>query len=414
MKKTLLISLLFINTLLSFAGPGDTVVVQAFRFGSPQDAWFVFPKDTMRCEKILMKYTLKCDPAQSPACGEWDYLTYTYLYKHTGLIDSSFIHQPVYTVDGNTPDSISYMNTPSYSYHPSWQFNIVHSDTSSFATHSLGSGSISSNAPFGTSAPVSRTQYLWRADEMITAGISPGSITGLQFYLQTLGGEMHNLTISIKATTLDSLAQSTFTTAGFTTVYSHTTQFATTGWNSLQLTTPFNWDGTSNLLIDIAYDNAEALTDNVISCTATTYTSGLTNSGADRVAAFHSYGYVSVPMNDKLATIDSAVTVAFWCFGAPAQPMEGTAFEAVDSIGDRLLNSHLPWSDSNVYWDAGYRAPSYDRINKLAVTSEIKGQWNYWAFTKKCSNRFHENLSQRNFMVQRYRKKKTHERNKSV
>ncbi|MGZ4078229.1 MAG: peptide-N-glycosidase F-related protein, partial [Bacteroidia bacterium] len=118
----------------------------------------------------------------------------------------------------------------------------------------------------------------------------------------------------------------------------------------------------------------------------TTFSSGLTNAGTDRVASFHSYGYVNVPMNNKLISIDSAVTVAFWCFGAPAQPMDGTAFEAVDSLGNRLLNSHLPWSDSNVYWDAGYGGTSYDRINKLAVTSEIKGQWNYWTFTKNVAS----------------------------
>ena len=123
MKKILLItiSILFLNTIHALANPGDTVVVQTFNFGSPQNAWFVFPSDTVRFEKILMKYTLKCNPAQSPACGEWDYLTYTYLYDHTGLQDSSMVHQPIFMVNGSAPASYSYMNTPSYSYHPTWQ-----------------------------------------------------------------------------------------------------------------------------------------------------------------------------------------------------------------------------------------------------------------------------------------------------
>ena len=96
MKKNLLItfSYLLLNTITAFANPGDTIVVQTFNYGTPQNAWFVFPSDTVRFEKILMKYTLKCNPAQTPACGEWDYLTYTYLYDHTGLLDSSLVHQP--------------------------------------------------------------------------------------------------------------------------------------------------------------------------------------------------------------------------------------------------------------------------------------------------------------------------------
>ncbi|HEY0029777.1 MAG TPA: LamG domain-containing protein, partial [Bacteroidia bacterium] len=385
MKKTLLFALAFfmLNTAASFANPGDTVVVQTFAFGTPQNAWFVFPSDTVGFEKILMKYTLKCNPAQTPACGEWDYLTYTYLYDHTGLQDSTLVNQPIYTVNGATPATIAYMNTPSYSYNTSWQYNTVHTDTSSLSSYIVGAGTTNSTAPFGSSAPVSRTQYLWKASEISGAGMSAGNITGLKFYLQTLGTLMQNMTISFKATALDSLTQSAFNATGFTTVYAQNTQFNTLGWNSLQLTTPFNWDGTSNLLVEITYDNMATAMNNVVAASTTTFNSGLTNAGADRVASFHTYGYVSVPLNNKLTSIDSAVTVAFWCYGSPTlQPMDGTAFEAVDSVGNRLLNSHLPWSDSNVYWDAGYGGTSYDRINKVATSSQIKGQWNYWAFTK--------------------------------
>jgi hypothetical protein len=366
----------------ALAGPGDTITVQTFSFGSPQDAWFVFPSDTIRFEKILMQYTLKCNPAQSPACGEWDYLTYTYLYQHTGLLDSSVVHQPAYTLNGNAPDSILYMTTPSYTYSPSWQYYTVHTDTTSLNAYTIGAGMLTGNFPLGASHPVSRVQYLWRATEMTSAGLAPGNITGLQFYLQSLGTSLNHLTIRIKSTGLDSLDQSTFSPAGFTTVYSKNTGFASTGWNSLQLTTPFNWDGTSNLVIEITYDNAMPGTDNTVASANTGFASGLYQPGNDRVAAFHSYGFIDVPMNSSLTALDSFVTVAFWTYGTAAyQPMDGTCFEAVDASGNRILNAHLPWSDSNVYWDAGYNA-GYDRINKAATTAETEGQWNFWAFTK--------------------------------
>lgn len=50
--------LLFART--TFAGPGDTIKVQTFTFGSVQDAWFEMPPLDVSIEKILMKYTLKC------------------------------------------------------------------------------------------------------------------------------------------------------------------------------------------------------------------------------------------------------------------------------------------------------------------------------------------------------------------
>jgi len=79
------------------AAPGDTTIVQTFTYGwplmpgwnAPHEGKFLFPDKSKRWEKILMYYTLKCDPAQNPACGEWDYLTYALLMEHTGVYDTS-------------------------------------------------------------------------------------------------------------------------------------------------------------------------------------------------------------------------------------------------------------------------------------------------------------------------------------
>lgn len=368
--------------------PGDTIVVQTFTYNSPQDAWFVFPSDTMRYEKIIMKYKLKCNPAQNPACGEWDYLTNTYVYDHTGLLDSSIVIQPMLTVNGGTPDSIAYSVLPTYTYDSLQQYFIVHSSTTSLVTSTVGAGVTSTVAPFGASNPVSRSQFLWKASEMTTAGVTAGNITGLQFYLQSLGGQMRNLTIRMQTTTLDSLTNATFTNAGFTTVYSQNTTFSTTGWNSLQLLTPFNWNGTSNLLIEVTFDNLQASTDNIVAADTTSlFKSVLANAGADRAISASAGGHIDLAVNPAYASIDSFITVSFWAFGdVGAQPMDGTCFEAFDSLNQRVINGHVPWSNSNVYWDAGNSGgSSYDRINKLGTISEGEGQWQYWSFTKDVS-----------------------------
>ena len=54
-----------------------------------------------------------------------------------------------------------------------------------------------------------------------------------------------------------------------------------------------------------------------------------------------------------------------------------------DSNEARLLNVHLPWSNSTVYFDKG-GDPSYDRIFKSVSNSEYQG-WHYWAFTANAS-----------------------------
>lgn len=367
----------------SFGQNGDTVTVQTFTFGSPQDAWFQFPSDTVRFEKILMLYTLKCNPAQNPACGEWDYLTYTYLYKNTGLIDSSIVHQPVFLVNGNVTDTFSFVNAPTYSYNTEWQYNTIHDDTLSLNTFTSGNGTSPTTAPFASNSPVSRTQYLWRASDLTATGMGAGDISGISFDLSTLGSNLNNLVIRMKLSTLDSLHENTFSASGFTEVYRHNTLFSSTAWNNLQFLTPFYWDGTSNIIIEICFGNASAGTENKVNTVDAGFAAGLHKSGNDRCISIHNGAYINVPVNDELKQIDSAVTISYWSYGdALLQPQNGSSFEAIDSSGNRVLNAHAPWSDSNIYWDAGNDGSSYDRINKLSTAGIIKGSWNYWTFTK--------------------------------
>ncbi len=207
------------------AQSSDTIVVSTFSFGSPQEGWFLFPSDTIRFEKILMEYTLKCNPGQSPACGEWDYLTYTYVYDHTGFLDSSAVVQPMFLVNNAIKDTISYMNNPTYSYLPSWQYFINHTNTVSLNTGTIGTQSVSTNHPFGSGNSTSRSQYLWHSSELISAGITAGNITGLQFNLLSTGSSLRNLTIRMKPTLIDSLTKDSLSNLGFSTVYSKNTQF---------------------------------------------------------------------------------------------------------------------------------------------------------------------------------------------
>ncbi len=84
-------------------------------------------------------------------------------------------------------------------------------------------------------------------------------------------------------------------------------------------------------------------------------------------------------------SLRNEITIAMWVFGDELQPLADSTFYAESSSGKRLLNIHLPYSDSNVYWDAG-NTNDYDRVYKTADESTFKGRWNHWAFTKNTAD----------------------------
>lgn len=84
------------------------------------------------------------------------------------------------------------------------------------------------------------------------------------------------------------------------------------------------------------------------------------------------------------SSLSDQVTISMWTNGnASTLPVNNSVFYAVNSNDGRILNVHLPWSDSDVYWDAG--DSGYDRINKTASESEFEGSWTHWAFTKNAT-----------------------------
>ena len=91
--------------------------------------------------------------------------------------------------------------------------------------------------------------------------------------------------------------------------------------------------------------------------------------------------YIELPT----ATIPQtgAITISFWANGDSSLPKDNSIIAAYDqSSNNRVVNIHLPWNDSKIYFDCGNTGNSYDRIEKLAEAVDFKDKWTHWVLTK--------------------------------
>jgi hypothetical protein len=103
---------------------------------------------------------------------------------------------------------------------------------------------------------VVKTQLLVRASELVTAGLAPGNITSLAFIVNSTGGTMGNFSLSIGHTTASEFTTTSYLTPTMTTVYTNAGPFTpAVGTNPYNFSTPFNWDGTSNILVEVCLTN---------------------------------------------------------------------------------------------------------------------------------------------------------------
>jgi len=91
MRKSLLLSIIFLTSSALWSAVGDTTVVTSHQktdmtwYGSYKD-WAVFPDGNTSYYKIIMEYTMGC---ASGGCSDWDYTTRINLLQSTGVMDST-------------------------------------------------------------------------------------------------------------------------------------------------------------------------------------------------------------------------------------------------------------------------------------------------------------------------------------
>jgi hypothetical protein len=111
-------------------------------------------------------------------------------------------------------------------------------------------------APYGNYWWGARHQLLYTAAELSAAGLGAGNITTIAFNVTALNGTTahQGYNVQMKNTTVTSLTTTWET--GLTTVLNPAARTPVLGWNTYTLDVPFNWDGTSNLLVEVCFNNS--------------------------------------------------------------------------------------------------------------------------------------------------------------
>ncbi len=376
------ILVLLLSYSLVFADNGDTIIVQTIDhntpvlpgWNSPRSGKYLFPSDSISFSKILMSYNLKCDPMQSPACGEWDYTTHTKILEHTGNYDSNLYYHSNYIVNNQSPDSFMMMLSPSYSYEAILEY---FNQTVPTNVAEPGDGTQEITIPFDESSNDGRSQFIYTSEELQNSGLQAGDITGLELNILSGNVILKHLTIRINQISENILPEDSIISAGLQTVFSRNITLNSSN-SSINFAFPFSWDGTQNLIIDISYENHSGSVN--MEADISGDNQAILSSLPDYSLNFEKWNVINVP-KEVFSTIDSAITISFWQYGNPdIQPINSSIFEAVDSLGNRVLNAHLPWSNGKVYWDAGIDGP--DRIARQALEYQYEEQWNFWTFMK--------------------------------
>lgn len=395
MKRLFTLCFILISTFSFAQSPGDTIVIETFNYtqthGSGiRDTMIDFPSSPyITFEKIIMLYNMRCKNGlvsttsdRNKGCGEWDYSCNTYIHD-SSRTDSVLSFIPSHSISNFSGNQFNYVEMPTHNYYQYLQKNVEIDATNSETLSAVGDGSLA--LPFVVDATQysGKSQFIFTAAELSAAGVSAGDINGLLLNALVFGNaDAGYFKVKLKQTEKTVLSASDPDFEDFTEVYFHDFAFAA-GANRIQFHTPFNWDGTSNLLIEFSFTNKNPGIDLEMEGSATSMVSGIYSTNGTSLNNFN--GEIEIP-TEPFSSITEEITISFWSFGnAAIQPVNNSFIHANDGNGNRTVNIHLPWSNSNIYWDCGNEGGSYDRINKAATPEEYEGKWNHWAFSKNAS-----------------------------
>lgn len=141
-------------------------------------------------------------------------------------------------------------------------------------TYTVGTGNNDTNdfTPYNTLNNATRIQLLYRAEELQASGMTAGVINSLAFNSLNISGNagLEDMTIKMGCT---SAAELQNFIAGLTEVFVTNDFLPMQGWNTHPLTTPYDWDGTSHIVVEVCLNKTDNIVFNRVATNTTTFNS---------------------------------------------------------------------------------------------------------------------------------------------
>ncbi len=153
----------------------------------------------------------------------------------------------------------------------------------------IGTGVLASNTtgitPFAGSVNSTRYQYLYKASELIAAGMNtPTTISQIGFNIQSIVGSNSYQNFTIKMGCTSSASLTTTFAGSLPTVYNPKPTAIFNGMNYFPLDNFYDWDGVSNLIVEICFSNSVASQNSYVYYSASTYPCVLYSAGVGTCA----------------------------------------------------------------------------------------------------------------------------------
>lgn len=392
MRKILILSFLTVLAFNTYAqSAGDTIKVQSFIHSSTtRDTVVNFPDiPGVTYEKILMLYNIRCTDGlvstgtnTNLGCGEWDYSCNTYV-TDSSIVDSSIAFQNSHMISNFSGTEFPYTTQATKNYYRYIQQNTSAASIVSETQSTVGTVGTSLNHVIPTEQNSSKSQYLYTQAELSAAGMVTGDLNGISLNALS-AGTANFLRIRIKHTNLTALDAASVDTSGFTECYFANTAFVT-GLNRLQFYTPFNWDGTSNIIIEFSFTNTIPSSALIIDGEMTNGNYGLY---AKNGYSINTSGAGTVSIPNTIFGLKDEITVSFWAKGDEdlfSNSNNNTAISAFDSLYNIQLRVLAPTYLKKLNFICGNNGSANDVIYKSGDISYFEGKWNHWAFTKNAN-----------------------------
>ncbi|MBR5253508.1 MAG: hypothetical protein IKV46_00515 [Bacteroidales bacterium] len=219
----------------------------------------------------------------------------------------------------------------------------------------VGTGTITNTttshpAPFAYTTKKAKEQYLYTAAELSAAGLGEGSINSLAFNIYDVNA---NVTMGVYRVSIGTTNQNDLTTwiNGLEEVYSGTHSLTTSdsGWEVIQFAQPFQYDGQSNIVVQICFETTTTTGKVKVYQTETEYNSAISY----RHASNNACEFTGTPSTVSQRRPNIQFSVSFGCTSPREEVIVTVA--APPSVDAGLLSIQSPLAGTNIL--AGVATP---------------------------------------------------------